>query len=86
MNFARQNHKALSLPDTRILVVGGLSSSTNAVFGVESGEVYDPVTNSWTATLRAVPRQRFSAELLPNGRVLIVGGAPNAAGLPEFFD
>jgi Kelch motif len=55
-----------------MLVIGGNGSSTNALNSVE---VYDSVTNSFTAgTPMSVPRLFPTATLLPNGRVLIAGG------------
>ena len=55
-----------------ILVIGGNGASIN---GLNSVEVYDSVTNSFTAgTPMSDPRQLPTATLLPNGRVLIAGG------------
>jgi hypothetical protein len=55
-----------------VLIIGGNGASTNALNSVE---VYDSVTNSFTTgTAMSVPRLFPTATLLPNGRVLIAGG------------
>jgi hypothetical protein len=52
--------------------MGGNGASIN---GLNSVEVYDSVTNSFTAgTPMSDPRQLPTATLLPNGGVLIAGG------------
>jgi N-acetylneuraminic acid mutarotase len=67
----RQGHTATVLQDGRVLVVGG---TRDGVY-LNSAEVYDPATNTWTltGTLRQ-PRRDHTATLLQDGKVLIVGG------------
>ena len=60
------------LNDGRVLVVGGFNDT-----GVlNTTEIFDPATKTWTmvAAMR-VPRARHSATLLPDGTVLVAGGA-----------
>lgn len=70
------SHRATSLLDGRVLVTGG-----NDGFGeVDYSLIYDPVVNSWTdtsglGTSLNTPRFNHTATLLPNGVVLIAGGA-----------
>ncbi len=68
-----------------MLVIGGLNSTSSAVFGVQTGAIYDVGLNQWTPAPLVVPRQRFAVEALADDWVMIVGGEPNNAGLPEFF-
>ncbi len=63
---------ATLLSDGRVLVAGGESASE--MFG--GAELYDPSTRIWTSTgALHVARDKHGAALLPNGRVLLVGGA-----------
>ena len=79
MSSGRARHTATGLPDGRVLVVGGQS------FNLRDGglfpdqllgeEVYDPVTNHWSATAPMLQnRVGQSATLLRDGRVLVAGG------------
>jgi N-acetylneuraminic acid mutarotase len=63
------------LPDGRVLIVGGGANGGPESGTFSSGEVYDPATGTWapTASMTAA-RARFSATLLADGRVLVVGG------------
>jgi N-acetylneuraminic acid mutarotase len=86
MSTARQQLSSVRLANGAVLVVGGLNGSNSALFGVDTGEVYDPTANVWSAPRpMAVARQKFTASLLPDGRVVIVGGTPNYVGMPEFY-
>jgi Kelch motif len=61
------------LPDGRVLVAGG--NTTGGRSALNSAEIYDPSTGTWTpAPSLAVARFRHSATLLLDGRVLVVAG------------
>ncbi len=82
MNVSRSSHTLTILSDGRIMVAGGYSN-TGAV--LQSVEVYDPSSNSWTnlGNILTTPRGGHTATLIPRGanagNVLICGGQ-NAAG------
>jgi N-acetylneuraminic acid mutarotase len=61
-----------------VLVTGGFNTFGPAV---SSAELYNPASNRWTraASLRT-PRYHHTATLLPDGRVLVVGGEQDQAG------
>ena len=70
---ARSGATATSLPNGKVLVVGGYSDF--AQNGLLSAELYDPASGTWTATgSLATGRSGHTATLLPNGKVLVVGG------------
>jgi Kelch motif/Galactose oxidase, central domain/Fibronectin type III domain len=81
MSTARQGAAAVVLSSGKVLVVGGRLTSSPAD-DLNTGEVYDPVTNTWTAVANTMgsPRTGAIAVLLPNGKVLIAGGA-DASGV-----
>jgi N-acetylneuraminic acid mutarotase len=86
MAVARQSASAVVLANGRVLVVNGLNGASSAAFGSGTGEIYDPVANTWAAALPvAVPRVGGLAVALPDGRVMIVGGSPHALAVPEFY-
>lgn len=74
MAAARFDHTATLLPSGKVLVVGGLAGPLP--FGsLASSELYDPTTDSWSASApMRVSRARQTATLLQDGRVLVVGG------------
>jgi len=75
MASARLNHTSTLLLSGKVLVTGG--APDNAQYSsLSSAEVYDPATGTWTAIgSLAVARQFQTATLLPDGRVLVAGGA-----------
>jgi Kelch motif protein/galactose oxidase-like protein len=69
---ARFAHTATLLGSGKVLVVGGLAR--NGVW-LDSAELYDPTSGSFTATAKMHERRAgATATVLPDGRVLIAGG------------
>ncbi|UQA55776.1 kelch repeat-containing protein [Polyangium aurulentum] len=76
MNTDRRWHTATRLPDGKVLVAGGESAGA----ATASAEIYDPATNTWTATgSLSKPRMSHTAVFV-NGFVWVTGG--EAAGMP----
>lgn len=75
MAAARTQHDAVLLNSGKVLVVGGGGGANSCGSGLASAELYDPAAGTWsqTGSLNA-GRQRFTAALLPSGRVLAAGG------------
>jgi hypothetical protein len=73
MLVPRQLHTATLLADGRVLAVGGLAAWPTVT---DTAEIYDPVTERWSATGRMEAPARFlhQSVLLPDGKVLVVGG------------
>lgn len=78
MRYARKHGNATLLPDGTVLVTGGSSSTAfnDAAGAVLAAELWNPASGTWTTLASAkVPRiYHSSALLLPDGRVLSVGG------------
>lgn len=76
MTVQRWSHSATTLPDGRVLVTGGRTAISDASGVVlETSELYDPITDSWSPTGSLnVARRSHTAALLPDGRVLVCGG------------
>jgi hypothetical protein len=76
MNFARWYPAAVTLPDGRVLALGGQISTNPDVFS-DAPEVYNPATNTWAA----LPGATLDLEnypdsyVLPDGRILTTEGA-----------
>jgi hypothetical protein len=74
MHFPRVHANAVTLPDGKVLVVGG--GAANKVDGpVTAAELYDPVSETWTVMESQVGGRMYhsTALLLPDGRVLSAG-------------
>jgi Kelch motif protein len=77
LNANRSGHTATLLADGTVLVLGGdaIGSNPNGLVLDGSSEVFDPANETWTYTSSMITvRAGFSATLLPNGKVLVVGG------------
>jgi hypothetical protein len=79
MAQARHGHTATLLPNGNVLIVGGLSDSAGTRNGttlVPTAELYDAATGAFIPTSSpTIARAYHTATLLPNGKVLIAGGA-----------
>ncbi len=83
MSVDRGWHSATLLPNGKVLIAGGSTTSSGTT---ASAELYDPMTDSFTATgSMRTARLGHSATLLANGKVLIAGGqiASAAGGMPS---
>lgn len=73
LTLGRTNASVTLLPDGKVLVAGGVSSSADSP--ERSAEVYDPASGSWARTgAMTVARNGHTATLLTDGHVLVVGG------------
>jgi N-acetylneuraminic acid mutarotase len=70
LTTARYFHTATLLQNGQVLVAGGYNNDS-----LDSAELFDPVTNTWSAVPRLTTRRdSHTATLLQNGQVLVVGG------------
>ena len=75
MSVSRHDYTATLLRDGRVLIAGGESVTDDAAQPVASAELFDPKTGTFSpAASLPEPRTRATAALLPDGRVLVVGG------------
>jgi len=77
--IGRAEHAAITLPNGKILVVGGVDANGNEL---SSAELYDPETRSFSVVESHMSRGRINPTLAityDNGRVLVTGGL-NAKG------
>jgi hypothetical protein len=91
MVAARYNSGSAPLPDGRILIAGGFSGSSGSppMQFMSSTEIYDPDTGTFTAgTPLSGARSGIAAAPLPDGRVLVAGGANSSGAVTtvETFD
>jgi phosphatidylserine/phosphatidylglycerophosphate/cardiolipin synthase-like enzyme len=74
LRIKRGGHTATLLYDGRVLVAGGFNGGTSGAT-LNSTEIFDPDTGSWTETAPlGSDRSGHTAILLPGGMVLIAGG------------
>jgi hypothetical protein len=79
MSVARQNPTATLLPNGKVLIAGGGLIALPTITAVAAADVYDPATGTFAAAPNmTTPRISHAAALLPNGKVLIVGGQSDA--------
>jgi len=76
MNAKRADHTATLLKNGFVLLAGGGSKSEPNEAPQPSAELYDPVKRTFMMTgAMSLPRYKHSAAMLPDGRVMILGGS-----------
>lgn len=91
LNEERDFVAAVTLKDGRVLVTGGLRYTAQGAFYSDTAEIYDPAEGGFRFTQGAPLRRRagHTLTLLPDGKVLVVGGQSGGAATPvtaEVFD
>src|SRR5262249_33095383 len=77
MHGARAWHSATLLPNGKVLIAGGIAESGYIAYAslLNTAELYDPETGTWTVTGRLnTGLVAPTATLLQNGKVLLAGG------------
>ena len=78
MHFARTFHTLTVLPDGNVLVTGGgpTTAATDTAHAILQAEMWSPATETWTTLgpMHAPRLYHSSAMLMPDARVLILGG------------
>jgi uncharacterized repeat protein (TIGR01451 family) len=71
MSVSRLYDATNVLPDGRVLVLGGQNSAGNPTAWLNSGEIYNPIANTW-ASITPFPESTFGGPtaILPDGRIL----------------
>ena len=87
--IARYGATASLLPDGKVLVAGGSSGTDVGPGDLNSAEIYNPATGTFTATGTMIEGTTLqTATVLKDGRVLIVGGEGVGSGsaTAEIYD
>ena len=76
MNSDRAGHTATLLGNGKVLLAGGFDGTQ----ALKTAEVYDPSSNTFTATSSDMTSERVggTATLLSDGNVLLAGGQPGS--------
>jgi hypothetical protein len=81
LNVPRTQGTLTLLSDGRVLAVGGGVGGSPDWTATASTEIFDPTTGNWTvAAPMSVARAYHTATLLPDGEVLVAGGATTYNG------
>ncbi|CAF1039681.1 unnamed protein product [Adineta steineri] len=75
MNNARFGHVASVLSNGKVLVIGGSRVGNNEMISLNSAELYNPSTETWTTTGNMhFTRVGHTSSILNNGKLLVIGG------------
>jgi hypothetical protein len=86
----RSDHTATLLPNGKVLVAGGTDGMPDGINNLSSAVLYDPASGTWTTTASlSSAHSDHGATLLPNGKVLVMGGddiTSFATAVAEVYD
>ncbi|MBZ0152544.1 MAG: hypothetical protein K8J09_13540 [Planctomycetes bacterium] len=87
---AGHQYNQVTLANGRVLMTGGvyvpsLLGATSAA-PVSNAEYYNPTNNTWTSVNMTTARALHTADLLPDGRVAVCGGAQGTLLAPVSID
>ena len=86
MTHARNNASLTLLSDGRVLAAGGENYWSKDSLPYSTTEIFDPQTNSWSpGPDLSVLRAGATATLMPDGRVLLVGGMGLVQDIEEIY-
>jgi N-acetylneuraminic acid mutarotase len=78
LSTSRFGHSATGMADGRVLIAGGLTSDSYHNFSLSKVEGYNPPLAAFYLTTNMnVARRYHTSALLPDGKVLVVGGTDN---------
>jgi trimeric autotransporter adhesin len=89
LNTARWGHTATLLPNGTVLIAGGSSAPGSIGPYVDTAELYDPTTKTFTYTTHNMTAERFehTATLMSDGTVVLAGGYnSNALASAEVYN
>lgn len=93
MTVPRAEHTQVTLKDGSVLITGGFSSASFPGAALNTAELFDPVSNTFTAISNVMQslRTNHTATLLPDGKVLLAGGQidnnnGNGSDTAELYD
>ena len=91
MSTPRVLPSATLLPDGTVLIAGGANEDLGPLTALNSAEVYDPTTGTFTPTAGVMNATRYihQATLLADGQVLLSGGRQDTGqitGAAELYD
>lgn len=90
MGVGRTEHMAMLLKDGSVLIAGGEREVGSQYVAERSAEIFDPKHSRFvsTGTLMVTDRTKGKAAILPDGRVLLLGGYVGRyeSGLTEIYD
>lgn len=82
LNLPRRHATALALSNGNVLVTGGQTDATSTSTADATAELWDRNTGTWTVVSGGMKAARMFHGMaeLPNGDVLVIGGAPSSTG------
>ncbi len=77
----RFGQRIVRLRDGRVMIMGGDGCDNTCGTAQKDAEIWDPKTGQFTLTAPMIEgRSQFTAHTLPDGRVMVFGGASSSAG------